>query len=574
LDQTTWWRNFQKLFDDFSGALNVFLNTAVIAGLAGIRGGGLSLIRPSSAAGGLGASVSRGMGGAVPKPTSGFGAGTAMTPGRYRLPGQARAGGSFNSQLARKGLTFEQSVAAQQASKQASKQVAKQSLKSLVAVPVIGSLIGFIIDTVVFREKPSRAAAGAIGSGIGQAIGIVLAGGTTFGLGAGIGMFVGGFVGDWLGKTIYDGLTGFKPEPTEARAQGGVVGSRRRIRATQKTKSKGREPSPAYTRPGFTEKDLEYVYGKQSAKSTVNIIKNVSINLGEIAMFNGFLGSLMAGSINLLLGQKFDSGLLRYIGQKYGKQTENGVRSAGDAVLNLLRRFITFKKEGGGDLDLTGGGGGGGASEPPLREPKRSDYPMGRGGTKAFQNALKRYQSEKAKRAQAQPQTPALPSGSGGLIDTGYKDSQGRPIKLKGSAAAKFIEMAEAAKKQGIDIGPGISNAFRDPEHNKRVGGAAGSKHLFGLAFDINWYSEAGGWILRNASKYNFEFLDYPGSTHFNYKGNGDKTKPATTPSAPKLGPQSSTKKDDAQKVAMNTSYEVVSNSVLMVKTLIQPIMA
>ena len=417
----------------------------------------------------------------------------------------------------------------------------RTAAKFVRGIPVVGALVDFLFS-LAMGDPPDEAAAGAAGAAIGAAVAGLVVGSGTFGLGAFLGGVIGGLAGDIIGRFLYKTAKAIfgKKEKPQKYAQGGVVGSRRRIRATKKIKSKGREPSPAYTRPGFTEKDLEYVYGKQSAKSTVDIIKNVSINLGEIAMFNGFLGSLMAGSINLLLGQKFDSGLLRYIGQKYGKQTENGVRSAGDAVINLLRRFITFKKEGGGDLDLTGGGG---ASKPPP--------------------------------AQAQPQTPTLPGVSGGLIDTGYKDSQGRPIKLKGAAADAFIQMAADAKKQGVDIGPGVSNAFRTPEHNAAVGGAGSSRHMEGLAFDINWYSNAGKWIRENAPGYGFRFNDYSAtSTHFDYVGGGAKIKPAPTPSSPELGPQSSTKKDDAQKVAMNTQYEVVSNSVLMVKTLIQPIMA
>jgi len=440
-------------------------------------------------------------------------------------------------------------------------------------IPFIGPLLDLAIS-IALGDPPDEAIVGAIGSSLGAFVGAALIGSGTFGIGAILGGAVGGFVGDLIARSLYNAAKNmfFDKKKKEVRgfAQGGVVDPRRQIKATQKKKDdyeREREPMPTPTRMGYFSEILNEIYGKTDGKVTLGIIQSASSELKKVATYSGFLASLMGGTMDLLLGQPFDGGLLRYIGKKYGRQTESAVRSAGDAVIRRLKMIYSEKtgKEGG---DLTGGGGGDVFA--PLREPKRSDYPMGRGGAKAFQNALKRYQSEKAKRAQAQPQTPTLPSVSGGFIDTGYKDSEGRPIKLKGSAAAKFIEMAEAAKKQGIDIGPGISNAFRDPEHNKRVGGAAGSKHLSGLAFDINWYSEAGGWILRNASKYNFEFLDYPGSTHFNYKGNGDKTKPATTPSSPELGPQSSTKKDDAQKVAMNTSYYGTDQILVVNRTVIR----
>lgn len=113
-----------------------------------------------------------------------------------------------------------------------------------------------------------------------------------------------------------------------------------------------------------------------------------------------------------------------------------------------------------------------------------------------------------------------LADALGDLTGVGISDSAGRAIKLKGEAARAFIDMAAAAKKEGIDIGSGVSNAYRTPEHNRRVGGASNSRHLRGLAFDINWNTKAGMWIRNNAHKFGFKHNDYSAtSTHFDWVG-------------------------------------------------------
>lgn len=133
-------------------------------------------------------------------------------------------------------------------------------------------------------------------------------------------------------------------------------------------------------------------------------------------------------------------------------------------------------------------------------------------------------------------------SVSGSIKDTGIRDSSGRPIRLKGIIADAFIDMAASAKKDGINIGSGVSNSFRDPEHNKRVGGSMGSKHLTGEAFDINWNSKAGKWIRNNAGRFGFRHNDYsPKSTHFDWVDGYTPQKQkltATLTSVPKSTPK------------------------------------
>ena len=122
-------------------------------------------------------------------------------------------------------------------------------------------------------------------------------------------------------------------------------------------------------------------------------------------------------------------------------------------------------------------------------------------------------------------------SVSGNLKDTGLKDSSGRSIKLKGIIADAFIDMAAAARKDGYDLGSGISSSYRSLEDQKRVYQQKygndwqkymvwNSGHMSGEAFDINWNSAAGIWIRNNASRFGFQYNTYSGeSTHFDWVG-------------------------------------------------------
>jgi muramidase (phage lysozyme) len=339
----------QKTFDDFSTNLNKILNGAIGAAMLIAS---TAPKTPGGAAGGLGSSASKTLGSAIPKPTSGFGAGTAMTPGRYRLVGQSKIGG-FALEQARKKAT---QTSLNQASKQLASQSAKQSLKSLVGVPVIGSLIGFIIDTVVFREKPTRAAAGAVGSAIGQGVGIALAGSTTFGLGAGIGMFVGGFVGDMLGKTMYDALTGYKPEPIPAKAQGGQVsGGQSRVATSRRIKTTPRRTQRTYTpqktQPGKDiggKQKIEQLYGKDEPgqRSALRALRKSSEDLKKMRSLNGVAGAMFGAGIDMSLGQKPDRKLATSLGNTFGSVIQAAVDAELDSSFNDISRTIAMANGG------------------------------------------------------------------------------------------------------------------------------------------------------------------------------------------------------------------------------------
>lgn len=99
-------------------------------------------------------------------------------------------------------------------------------------------------------------------------------------------------------------------------------------------------------------------------------------------------------------------------------------------------------------------------------------------------------------------------------------DYKGREIRLSEDASKAFAKMRDAAAEEGLDISKGITSSTRSSEDNRRVGGAINSGHLSGNAFDINWYSPEGQWILKNADKYGFKYNDYSDtSTHFDFIG-------------------------------------------------------
>ena len=343
-----------KQFDKFSGELNKLLNGAIMASMLIAS---TAPRTPGGAAGGTGAGASRSLGmGMTPKPISGFGGGTAMTPGRYRTPGQASARG-FGLEQARKGLTFEQSVAARKAAQSTATQGAKGAARLGIArVPIIGALIGFIVDTVVFREKPSRAAAGAVGSAVGQGIGLALAGGTTFGLGAGVGLFVGGFLGDIVGKSLYDAFAGYQPQPTPAKAQGGQVGSgQSRVSPTRKIKTQKTTTRKTYTpskvQPGRDvggKLRIEGLYGKDEPgqRSALRALVKSSADLKKMRSLNGVAGGMLGAGVDMALGQKPDRKLANSLGNMFGSVVEAAINAELNSSFNDISKSIAMANGG------------------------------------------------------------------------------------------------------------------------------------------------------------------------------------------------------------------------------------
>jgi uncharacterized protein YcbK (DUF882 family) len=71
----------------------------------------------------------------------------------------------------------------------------------------------------------------------------------------------------------------------------------------------------------------------------------------------------------------------------------------------------------------------------------------------------------------------------------------------------------------GIVRGADITSSQRSKQHNTKVGGASGSRHLHGLAIDIHGPSR--DWMIKNGAKYGWRLVDYQGSHggHFEYVG-------------------------------------------------------
>ena len=337
-----------KTFDEFSGHLNTLLNGAIAAAML------IASTSPKGVSGAAGAGAAGAVkAGVTPKPISGYGGGTAMTPGRYRLPGQARAGG-FGLEMARKKAT---QTSLTQGAKGAATQGVKGAARLGVAgVPIIGALIGFVIDTVVFREKPTRAAAGAVGNALGAGLGAALAGAGTFGLGAGVGLFVGGFLGDIVGKSLYDAFTGYNPEPIKAKTQGGQVGGgQSRVSSTRRIRTQRISQRKAYippkTQPGKDiggKLKIEGLYGKDEPgqRSALRALTKSSADLKGMKSMQGIAGGMFGAGIDMALGQKPDKKLADSLGSMFGSVIGAAINAELDSSFGDISKAIAMANGG------------------------------------------------------------------------------------------------------------------------------------------------------------------------------------------------------------------------------------
>jgi rare lipoprotein A len=255
-----------------------------------------------------------------------------------------------------------QSGATETLKKSAVKSAATQGAKgasrfAITGAPIIGSLIGFIIDTVIFKEKPSRAAAGAVGNLVGSGIGAALAGAGTFGIGTGLGLVAGGFIGDLIGKSLYDTFTGYKSDPTQAKAQGGTVTGKNQsaVSTTRKLKTKPRKTVPKIqsqkTDPGKNiggKLKIEQLYGKDEPgkRSALRALKKSSEDVKRMRSLNGLSGAMFGAGIDMALGQKPDKKLATSLGGMFGSVIQTAIDAEMNNSFNDITRTLAMENGG------------------------------------------------------------------------------------------------------------------------------------------------------------------------------------------------------------------------------------
>jgi muramidase (phage lysozyme) len=394
--------------------------------------------------------------------------------------------------------------------KLAQRQIAKNFIRTSVKpalsrLPIVGALIEFGL---------SWALGDPVGKAAFRGIGSLLVGAVGTAIGGPIGAAIGGLLGGEIGGKVYDQFFGGKKPPAyhkggriRAYAKGGsVLGDYGSGRTLEVERTKKPTPRPQSTQPGQDvggQKEIKKLFPNVNEnEKTYNKPNPYYALTGAADDFKSApygLGTLMGGAIDVALGQEMSNmtiinasrGLENMFYDNYDREKNTidvqsiisgVVRSAASSAFENIRSQVNKgkKKE----------------EEKPKPSEDPADTPMGPG-------------------QQIKP-SPA----TGSVKDTGIKDYKGRSIKLRGTAADAFIDMVQAAKKDSIDLGPGVSSSYRTEAENARVGGVSNSRHTYGEAFDINWNSQAGKWIRNNASRFGFRYNTYSGtSTHFDWIG-------------------------------------------------------
>jgi murein DD-endopeptidase MepM/ murein hydrolase activator NlpD len=185
-------------------------------------------------------------------------------------------------------------------------------------IPVIGTLIDFALS-MMMGEPIGRAAAKAIGSGIGLGIGALI---PVIGQ-IGVGPIIGSIIGDIIGGALYDTLSAFgRPKK---HASGGKVGSKSPSRTPRtiksiKTKRPSKQPRQR-TNPGKNvggEEAIRKIFPSTKDTKTANSFNLLTKN-SAIMKKAGVFGNLMGAGLDMMaLGQKIEkttlSGLENYLG--------------------------------------------------------------------------------------------------------------------------------------------------------------------------------------------------------------------------------------------------------------------
>lgn len=489
--------NAQRDFDALSSKLNEYINYILIGGMA-----------LTGAINAFAANVSKFKPQQTPKPTGGR---PKVTTGR---------GGTPVPSTTAKITTSGGKLAQRNLAKNLIRTTVKPALSKL---PVVGALIEFGL---------SWALGDPVGKAAFRGIGSLLVGAVGTAIGGPIGTAIGGILGGEIGGKVYDVFFGgkrpaaYKNGGTVIRGYargGGVLGSAELGRTIEVERTRKPTPPQQLTQPGRDvggQQQIKKLYPNPNENALTYGKPNPYYALtGAASDFKSApygLGSLMGGAIDVALGQEMSNstilnasrGLENMFYDNYDRDTNfidvqsiifGVIKSAANSAFeNINKQVIKGKKKEEEKKDDSGSAAPGGGA--PGVQP-----PASGGGA---------------------------PSPAGGsLIATGLNDYKGRQIKLKGAAGDAFIDMANEAKKEGINLGPAISSSYRSLEDQIRVYkdkyGANWkqymvwkSRHMEGNAFDINWDSKGGVWIRNNASRFGFKFNSYSGdSSHFDWVG-------------------------------------------------------
>ena len=318
--------NAAENFDKLAGALNKFLNIALIVGMATIGTGG----KPTKPGGGR-PTVKPGQG-LRPKVTTTGGRGLNRPDIRNPLRQRPKITGSGSGPLSGLKNPFRQGPKITGSGGKALKTIFKPLKPFLKRIPLIGGLIDFVINYFILKEPLGKSAFKAIGStlvgALGAAIGslpVLIPFGGPF-----IGAALGGIAGDALADTIYD-MIFKKKEPkevkVEGKAEGGLVKSRT-IGGDKKSENFEIKPD--------VEKKPDEVKLKENGA-----IGKIGKEFNKVEYF----GPILATTTKMLTGEKLSPTDYESVGQGFTNLYLDGVKDGDIKGNSGIKKWVTSSME-------------------------------------------------------------------------------------------------------------------------------------------------------------------------------------------------------------------------------------